>query len=84
MATIWVYKPPSFDYFIAKQNAFEFRLQSRDSSGYATVQIIQGMPIPKPRTWDWKEKIDGAIFAGLNGCVYEITDLERPLFMFPQ
>lgn len=37
-----------------------------------------------PTAWDWKQKQDGATFAGFEGKVYEITDLERPLFMFPQ
>jgi hypothetical protein len=77
METIWVYKPPQYDYIIARRTPFGFYSPvSMDiRSGHLAHTMIQGIGIAKP-VWDWKQKIEGVWYAGFNGLIYEISDLE--------
>ncbi len=79
MDTIWVYKPPRLDYFIAKSAPFGFFAPGYDNrSGDVSYRMIQGVCISKPATWDWTQKVDNRIFAGFHNEIYDITDLVRP------
>lgn len=77
METIWVYKPPQYDYIIARRAPFGFcapaMMDAR--SGHSAYTMIQGIGMKMP-TWDWKRKVDGVWYAGFNGLIYEISDLE--------
>ncbi len=84
MSTIWVYKPAHLEYFVAKQHPFGFHIPTLDQSGRTSFNIIQGIPMPMPNKWDWKRSEQGLAFAGFDGKIYQITDLERPIFMSPQ
>lgn len=78
MATIWVYKPPNLNYIIAKSAPFGFFSPGYDNrSGQIAYTMIQGVGMARPDAWEWKQKVEGQVFAGLNGLIYEITDLER-------
>jgi len=75
---IWIYKPRDKTYFIARYNSFGFYETVLDiHTGSYALQLVQGIQMTIPDAWDWKVKEHGLIFAGLNGAVYDITELER-------
>jgi hypothetical protein len=85
MATIWVYKPPHYEYLIAKKSPFSFYSPVMDlQSGQPALKMIQGVPMPLPTAWDWKQKVDGRTFAGFQTAIYDITDLEHTVFISPR
>jgi hypothetical protein len=85
MTTIWVYKPSHLDYFIAKPYAFGFHTMVMDrQSAQPAVRMIQGVAMPLPAAWEWKQKVEGRTYAGFNGNIYDITELERPVFIGPR
>jgi hypothetical protein len=79
METIWVYKPPQCDYLIAKSAPFGFHAPGYDNrSGQIAYTMIQGVGMNRPSEWEWKKRVDRQVFAGFNGLIYDITDLEHP------
>ena len=85
MSTIWVYRVPGEQYMIAKRTPFSDYTSSMDNrSGQLSYTLIQGVAMPLPVEWDWKQKHIGRTFAGFSGQVYDITDLERVYFMYPK
>jgi hypothetical protein len=70
METIWVYKPPQCDYILARRTPFGFFAPA----GGASYTMIQGVAMATPK-WDWTQRVDGVWYAGLNGLLYQISDL---------
>ena len=79
MDTIWVYKYPQYNYLLARATPFGFFAPGYDNrSGQIAYTMIQGIGMTRPTAWEWKQTAEGRIFAGLNGLIYDVTDLERP------
>jgi hypothetical protein len=85
MGTIWIYRVPGEQYMIAKRSPFSDYSQSMDyRSAQLSYTLLQGVPMPEPVTWDWKQKHAGRTFAGFGVYVYDITDLDHMYFMRPK
>lgn len=74
MATmIWVYSIHP-DYMIVKRNPFSCQIPVLSYSGKSHLEIPSGVSIALP-TWDWVKKVDGHLFAGWRGKLYEVSDI---------
>lgn len=81
----WVYQSPSLPYLIVKKSPFGYQIPSYDRlHGGLCYTLQQGYPFTIPSVWDQKTKLQGCVFAVKDGILYDITDLERVVFVFPR
>ncbi len=78
---MWVFRPPHYNYLIAKRQPFSYYNTVLDTrTGSRALQMVQGVLATVPDAWEWKHKEGGRTFAGFKDHIYDITDLEVTYF----
>jgi hypothetical protein len=76
MSVFWIYKLPGIAHWIAKRDPFSMRIYTIDlKTGMPVCDILQGISMYAPATWEWIQWRDGRCYAGFGGQVYDVTEI---------